>query len=57
MNLRISTILPLIISALVVMGVASSGFSAYRAYGTRQKYEAFLEINQISQLLLRSAGQ
>jgi methyl-accepting chemotaxis protein len=56
-NLRISTILPLIISALVVMGVASSGFSAYRAYGTRQKSEAFLEINQISQLLLRSAGQ
>ena len=57
MNLRISTILPVIISALVVMGVASSGFSAYRAYGTQQKSEAFLEINQISQLLLRSAGQ
>lgn len=57
MNLRIATILPAIISFLVVMGVATSGYNAYRAYENRQDAEAFLKTNQISQLLLRSAGQ
>jgi hypothetical protein len=56
-KLRIGTILPLIISALVVIGVASAGFTAYRAYGNRQQSEAFLRVNQISRLLLRSSGQ
>ena len=56
MKLRIGTILPLIISALVLMGVASAGFTAYRAYANRQEAEAFLRVNQISRLLLNSAG-
>ena len=57
MNLKIRTILPLIISALAIMAVASAGFAAYDAYGRRQDAEAFLKINQISQRLLQSAGQ
>ena len=57
MKLRIGTILPLIISALVLMGVASAGFTAYHAYANRQQSEAFLRVNQISRLLLNSAGQ
>jgi methyl-accepting chemotaxis protein len=56
-NLRIGTVLPLIISALTLMGVATAGLSAYQAYGRRQDAEAFLKVNQISQLLLQSAGQ
>ncbi|MGZ8391172.1 MAG: methyl-accepting chemotaxis protein, partial [Rhodoplanes sp.] len=57
MNLKIRTILPLIISALAIMAVASAGLAAYDALGRRQDSEAFLKVNQISQLLLRSAGQ
>jgi len=57
MNLKIRTILPLIISALAIMAVASAGFAAYEAYVRRQDAEAFLKINQISQRLLQSAGQ
>src|SRR5215208_2905340 len=57
MNLRIGTVLPLIISALAIMAVTSAGFAAYEAFGRRQDSEAFLKVNQISQLLLRSAGQ
>src|ERR1700712_3286217 len=57
MNFRIATILPLIISVLVLMGVATAGFAAYQAFGRRQDSEAFLKVNQISQLLLQSAGQ
>src|SRR6478752_2774084 len=56
-NLRIGTVLPLIISVLVLMGVATAGFAAYQAFGRREDSEAFLEVNHISQLLLRSAGQ
>jgi len=50
-------VLPLIISALAMMAVTSAGFAAYEAFGRRQDSEAFLKVNQISQLLLRSAGQ
>ena len=57
MNLRIGTVLPLIIAALAIMGVVSAGLAAYDALGRRQDSEAFLKVNQISQLLLRSAGQ
>ena len=57
MNLRISTGLPMIISTLAVMAVASAGLAAYEAFGRRQESEAFLKVNQISQLLLRSADQ
>ena len=57
MNLKIRTVLPLIISALAIMAVVSAGFAAYDAYGRRQEAEAFLKINQISQRLLQSAGQ
>src|SRR6478752_1302783 len=56
-NLRIGTVLPVIISVLVLMGVATAGFAAYQAFGRRQDSEAFLKVNQISQLLLKSASQ
>jgi methyl-accepting chemotaxis protein len=57
MNLRIGTVLPSIISALVLAGVVSAGLTAYRAFDRRQEAEAFLKVNHVSQLLLRSAGQ
>ena len=57
MNLRIRTILPLIISALALLLVVSAGLTAYDATGRRQDTQAFLKVNQISQLLLHSAGQ
>jgi hypothetical protein len=57
LNLRIGTVLPLIISALVLTAVAPAGFAAYDALGRRQDSETFVKINQTSQLLLRSAGQ
>lgn len=57
MKAKISVVLPAIISALVAIGGLSAGVSAYRAYEQRQRSEAFLEVNHISQLLLRSAGQ
>ena len=57
MNFRIGTVLPGIISALVLAGMISAGVSAYQAFGRRQQAEAFLKVNHISQLLLRSAGQ
>ena len=57
MNLRIRTILPLIISALALLLVVSAGLTAYDAIGRRQDTQAFLKVNQISQLLLHSAGQ
>ena len=57
MNVRIGTMLPLTISALALLLVVSAGLTAYDAMGRRQETQAFLEVNQISQLLLRSAGQ
>ena len=57
MNLRIRALLPLIISALALMAMIPAGFAAYEALGRRQDSEAFLRVNRISQLLLRSAGQ
>ena len=57
MKLRISTVLPLMISALALMAVVSAGLAAYEALGRRQNSEAFLKVNEISKLLLRSAGQ
>jgi len=39
------------------MAVAFAGLAAYDALGRRQQSETFVNINQISQLLLRSAGQ
>jgi len=56
-NLRIRTILPLIISALALLLVVCAGLTAYDAIGRRQDTQAFLKVNQISQLLLHSAGQ
>ena len=44
MNLKIGTVLPLIVSALVLMGVVSAGFAAYDALGRRQDAEAFLKV-------------
>jgi methyl-accepting chemotaxis protein len=57
MNLKIGTILPGIISALVLVGTLSAGVAAWQAFGRRQDAGAFLKVNQVSQLLLRSAGQ
>jgi methyl-accepting chemotaxis protein len=57
LNIRIRTILPLIISALALLLVVSAGLTAYDAIGRRQDTQAFLKVNQISQLLLHSAGQ
>lgn len=57
MKAKISVILPAIVSALVMIGALSAGIMAYQAYEQRQQSEAFLEVNHISQLLLRSAGQ
>ncbi len=57
LNLRIATILPLIVAALTLMGVATAGVTAWRALGRRQDAQRFLKVDQISQLLLRSAGQ
>jgi methyl-accepting chemotaxis protein len=57
MSLKIRTILPLIISALALLLVVSAGLTAYDAIGRRQATQAFLKVNQISQLLLHSAGQ
>ncbi|MDH2343731.1 methyl-accepting chemotaxis protein [Bradyrhizobium sp. SSUT77] len=54
---RIGTILPTIITALVLLGLASAGFVAYQAIVKRQESEAFLKVNRAAQLLLRSAGQ
>jgi methyl-accepting chemotaxis protein len=54
---RIGTILPTIIAALVLLGTASAGFMAYDAIVKRQEAEAFLKVNRIAGLLLRSAGQ
>jgi methyl-accepting chemotaxis protein len=54
---RIATVLPTIIAALVLLGVASAGFIAYDAINKRQEAEAFLKVNRIAELLLLSAGQ
>jgi methyl-accepting chemotaxis protein len=57
LNLRIGIVLPLIISALGMMAMVSAGVAAYEAMARRQDSEAFLKVNQVSQLLLRSSGQ
>jgi methyl-accepting chemotaxis protein len=56
-NLRIRTLLPLIISGISMVAVASAGLAAYEAFGRRQESEAFIKVNQVSQLLLLSASQ
>ncbi|WP_247529716.1 methyl-accepting chemotaxis protein [Bradyrhizobium sp. 199] len=48
--------MPTIISALVLLGLASAGFIAFEAIVKRQESEAFLKVNGAAQLLLRSAG-
>ncbi|WP_314952432.1 methyl-accepting chemotaxis protein [Bradyrhizobium cosmicum] len=55
-HVRIGTILPAIIAALVLLGLASAGFVAYQAIVKRQESQAFLKVNRAAQLLLRSAG-
>src|SRR5215213_7545066 len=40
-----------------MMAMVSAGVAAYEAMARRQDSEAFLKVNQTSQLLLRSAGQ
>lgn len=48
-HVRIGTILPIIISALVVLGLASAGFIAYEAVLKRRESEAFLKVNAVVQ--------
>ncbi|WP_247323750.1 methyl-accepting chemotaxis protein, partial [Bradyrhizobium sp. 21] len=48
--------LPIIIAALVMLGLASAGFIAYEAIAKRRESEAFLKVNGVARLLLRSAG-
>jgi methyl-accepting chemotaxis protein len=57
MNFKIGTALPGIISVLVLAGMISAGTAAFEALERRQAAEAFLKVNHISQLLLKSAGQ
>src|SRR6266568_7419382 len=57
MKLKIRTMLPVIVSALALLLVVSTGLAVYDAMDKRQEAEAFLDVNQISQLLLQSAGQ
>jgi methyl-accepting chemotaxis protein len=54
---RIGTILPAIITALALLGVASAGLVAFQATSKRQEADAFLKVNRVAQLLLYSAGQ
>ncbi|WP_298878554.1 methyl-accepting chemotaxis protein [uncultured Bradyrhizobium sp.] len=56
-RLRIGTVLPAIIAALVVLGVGSAGLIAFEAIGKRREADAFLKTNHAAQLLLQSAGQ
>ncbi|WP_369725824.1 methyl-accepting chemotaxis protein [Bradyrhizobium sp. LLZ17] len=56
-HVRIGTVLPAIITALALLGLASAGFIAYQAIIKRQESEAFLRVNGAARLLLRSAGQ
>ncbi|WP_375310171.1 methyl-accepting chemotaxis protein [Bradyrhizobium sp. A5] len=57
MSLRIGTVLPLVIAALALMGVAATGYASLQAYRDRQAADAFVNLNGISRLLLQSAGQ
>ncbi len=56
MHFRIGTILPAIISALALMGVAATGYTAIHAYHDREEAATFVGLNGISQSLLRGAG-
>jgi len=56
-RLRIGVVLPSIISAVAIIAVVSAGFAAHEAFVRREESDAFLKVNRISQLLLRSAGQ
>uniref|UniRef100_Q07J04 Methyl-accepting chemotaxis sensory transducer n=1 Tax=Rhodopseudomonas palustris (strain BisA53) TaxID=316055 RepID=Q07J04_RHOP5 len=57
MNLRIRTLLPLIVCALALMAVAFAGLDARDAWTRRQQSADFVKVNQISQALLKSAGR
>ena len=57
MKAKISVTMPAIVSGLVMIGALSAGMAAYQAYEQRQRSESFLEVNHISQLLVRSSGQ
>ena len=57
MNLKIRTLLPLIVCALGLMAVAFAGLAARDAWIKQQQSAEFLKVNQISKLLLKSAGE
>ena len=57
MNLRIRTLLPLVVSALALIAVGLAGLGVRDAMQRGAQSEAFLEVNQIARALLRSSGQ
>ncbi|NEW93271.1 methyl-accepting chemotaxis protein [Rhodopseudomonas sp. BR0M22] len=57
MNLKIRVVLPVVVSILAATAVTFAGIEARDAFVRRQQSEAFLAVNQISELLLTSAGR
>ncbi|AVT83157.1 methyl-accepting chemotaxis protein [Rhodopseudomonas palustris] len=57
MSLKIRVLLPLIVLALAATAMTLAGFEARDAVIRRRQSEAFVEVNRISQLLLKSAGR
>ncbi|UZE48196.1 methyl-accepting chemotaxis protein [Rhodopseudomonas sp. P2A-2r] len=57
MNLRIRTLLPLVVCALALIAVGLAGLGVRDALQRGAQSEAFLEVNQIARALLRSSGQ
>ncbi|QDL98855.1 HAMP domain-containing protein [Rhodopseudomonas palustris] len=57
MTLKIRVLLPLIVVTLAATAMTLAGFEARDAVVRRHQSEAFVEVNRISQLLLKSAGR
>lgn len=57
MSLKIRVMLPLIVLALAATAMTLAGFEARDAVIRRRQSEAFVEVNRISQLLLKSTGR
>ncbi|MFC0241882.1 methyl-accepting chemotaxis protein [Rhodopseudomonas telluris] len=54
--LKIRILLPLVVAALALTAIVFAGLEARDAFLRRQRSEAFLSVNRISLLLLKSAG-
>ncbi len=55
-HVRIGTVLPAIITALALLGLASAGFIAYQAIIKRQESEAFLKVNRAARCCCVAQG-